>query len=562
MKQFTFILSFCFAISSCNAQNIISNNKSANTSANATNNSKLVVGIVVDQMRYDYLTRFESKYGNGGFKRMMTEGFNCKNNHFNYIPTKTGPGHASINTGTTPSVNGIIGNDWFEKNTMQKLNCVEDNSVEPLGTLSNDGKKSPIQMITSTFADENRLFTQMRGKTIGVSIKHRGAILPAGHSANAAYWWDYDHDGNGNWISSSYYMDQLPKWVNDFNNSGQASSYFKTWNTLYDIESYSESGKDNNDYERIYKGENSTSFPHDLNKLKNDNGGYKIIAESPFGNSLTTDFAIKAIEAESLGQDNITDVITISYSSTDKVGHDYAPNSIEIEDTYLRLDLDLERLFKYLDSSVGVGEYTVFLTSDHGVPHAPMYSKSKKIPSGFFNLNAMLKDINEMLKVEYNQDDLALSRINNQIFLDHQKIEKEGLQLQVIKKQVAKKILSYDLISNVYITTEYNRLIINNDGYQEALLFNGHNQKRSGDVVFTFNPEVFKDTQWNRTGSDHHSGYNYDSHVPLLFFGKGIKQGHTLKRTRIIDIAPTISALLGISFPNGATGMPLEFILD
>ena len=530
-------------------------------SQSQNDNPKLVVGLVVDQMRYDYLTRFYDKYGEGGFKRMVNEGFNCKNNHFNYIPTKTGPGHASVFTGTTPKYHGIIGNDWFDKELKRKVNCVEDNSVEPLGTKSKDGKKSPIQMLATTFADENRLFTQMKGKTIGISIKHRGAILPAGHTANAAYWWDYDHNGNGNWISSTFYMNELPNWVNEFNDSGIAASYFKTWDALYDINTYEESGTDSNTYERIFNGEKQSSFPHNLDQLKNKNDGFKIIANSPFGNSLTTDFTLKAIEEEELGKDNITDILTISYSSTDKVGHDFGPNSKEVEDTYLRLDLELERLFNALDEMVGKGEYTVFLTSDHGAPHVPSYLEDHKIPSGLFDLNALLKDVNEKLFETYNVSNLALSRINNQVFLDHQKIEKHNINSQELKAIISRKLLSYKLISSVHMTSVINKFP-SSLGYQETMLFNGHNQKRSGEILFTFNPEVFKDTPWNRTGTDHHSGYNYDTHVPLLFFGKGINQGTTLKRTNITDIAPTISAILGISFPNASIGQPLEFVID
>ncbi|WP_323789340.1 alkaline phosphatase PafA [Psychroserpens sp.] len=531
------------------------------TSQAQNENPKLVVGIVVDQMRYDYLTRFYDKYGEGGFKRMINEGFNCKNNHYNYIPTKTGPGHASIFTGTTPKYHGIIGNDWYDKELLRNVNCVEDNTVEPLGTDSNDGKKSPAYMLVSTFADENRIFTQMKGKTIGISVKHRGAIFAAGHSANAAYWWDYDHDGKGNWISSSFYMESLPEWVNEFNTSGIAQGYFKTWNPLYDINSYEESGTDANRYERVLKGEHQSVFPHKLEELKIENGGFHMVANSPFGNSLTTDFTLKAIEAEQLGKDSITDVLTVSYSSTDKVGHDYGPNSIEVEDTYLRLDLELERLFNALDDKVGKGEYTVFLTSDHGAPHVPSYLEDNKIPSGLFDLNAMLEDLNAFLFETYKVSDLALSRINNQIYLDHKKIEEHNFDLQAMKNVVSRKLLSYKLISNVYITSAINQFP-ESTGYQEAMLFKGHNQKRSGDVLFIFNTEVFKDSSWNRTGTDHHSGYNYDTHVPLLFFGKGIKHGQTLKRTNITDIAPTMSALLGISFPNASIGDPLDFVID
>ena len=554
---YTFLMLIFF---NCKAQNNGINIHSTMLETTTNSNPKLVVGIVVDQMRYDFLTRYMEKYGEGGFKRMMREGYNCKNHHFNFIPTKTGPGHASIFTGTTPKYHGVIGNDWFDRDLNRRVNCVEDTDVIPLGTVSEDGKKSPKWMKTTTFADENRLFTQMKGKTIGISIKHRGAILPAGHTANAAYWLDYYGDGNGNWISSSFYMNELPQWVTNFNASDITESYFKVWNPLYAISTYTESGTDLNNFERIFKGKTSATFPYDLSELKKENGSFKIIADSPFGNSLTTDFALAAIDAEDLGQDNFTDVLTISYSSTDKVGHDFGPNSIELEDTYLRLDLDLERLFNALDQKVGIGEYTVFLTADHAAPNVPAYLGSKKIPSGLFDESKMHTELNDFIYKTYGIQNVVLSRMNNQLFLDRDKIESNQLDIQVIKKHVALKLLNYKLIDKVYITSEINHFEGPN-GYVENLLANGHNQKRSGDILFVFDPAVFKDTPWNRTGTDHHSGYSYDTHVPLLLFGNGIAKGSTLQHTNVTDIAPTMSALLGISFPNGNIGNPLEFVI-
>ena len=559
MKHFQLLFLILMSFTSCKAQ-VTSEIEKTQNIQNA-NGPKLVVGIVVDQMRYDYLTRFMNRYGEGGFKRMIREGFNCKNNHFNYIPTKTGPGHASIFTGTTPKYHGIIGNDWFEKSLKQNVNCVQDENVSPIGTESKDGKKSPKWMLTTTFGDENRLFTQLKGKTIGVSLKHRGAILSAGHSANAAYWFDYDHNGTGNWITSSFYMNDLPQWVKDFNNSNVAESYFQVWNTLYDINTYTESGSDLNMFERIFKGKESATFPYDLQELKKDNGGFKIIAESPFGNSLTTDFALKAIEAERLGADAITDVLTLSYSSTDKVGHDFGPNSVEVEDTYLRLDLELERLLNALDEMVGKGEFVVFLTADHAAPNVPSYLLSQRIPAGLFDEKAMLLELNDFLLKKYQVADLILSRINNQLFFDREKIKESGLNLEALKVEVANELLTYKLIDKVYVTSSINHFE-GPDGYLENLLRNGHNQKRSGDILFVYEPAVFKDTPWNRTGTDHHSGMNYDTHVPLLFFGKGIMRGETLQHTEITDIAPTISAMLGISFPNSSIGKPLDFVME
>ena len=361
MKNIVSLLLILIIGVSCKAQDIIVKKVEPNITADDSR-PKLIVGIVIDQMRYDYLTRFYSRYGDGGFKRMVNEGFNCKNHHFNYIPTKTGPGHASIFTGTTPKYHGILANDWFDKSLREKVNCVGDNNYQSVGTSNEDGKVSPRQMLTTTFADENRLFTQMKGKTIGVSIKDRGAVLPAGHTANAAYWLDFDlnTESNGNWITSSYYMKELPQWAEEFNASGIINSYFRIWDTYYPIDTYTASGSDLNNFERIFTGIKTATFPYNLETLKSQNGNYKIIAESPFGNNLTTDFALAAIKGEQLGQDSFTDVLTISYSSTDKVGHDFGPNSIEIEDTYLRLDYELERLFNALDTEIGKGEYTVF----------------------------------------------------------------------------------------------------------------------------------------------------------------------------------------------------------
>ncbi|HMQ45220.1 MAG TPA: alkaline phosphatase family protein, partial [Mariniflexile sp.] len=348
MKNLVSFLSVILLLFSCNAQNAVLSNKNE-----TTGKPKLVVGIVVDQMRYDYLTRFYNKYGAGGFKRMMNEGFNCKNNHFNYVPTYTAPGHASVYTGTTPKYHGIIGNDWYDKDIKKMVYCAGDDTVQAVGAETEDGQMSPHRMKTTTFTDENRLFTQMQGKTIGISIKDRGAILPAGHTANAAYWF-YGKD-KGYFISSTFYMNTLPKWVNDFNTSNRAASYLKPWNTLYNIETYTESGSDLNNFEGGFKGKETATFPYDLQVLKDQNGGFDILKATAYGNSIVADFAIAAISGEQLGQDNITDVLTVSFSSTDYVGHNFGVNSKEIEDTYIRLDLDLERFLKALDEKVGKG---------------------------------------------------------------------------------------------------------------------------------------------------------------------------------------------------------------
>ncbi|MDB2385097.1 alkaline phosphatase family protein [Polaribacter sp.] len=521
-----------------------------------TSKPKLVVGIVVDQMRYDYLSRFMDKFGEGGFKRMIKEGYNCKNNHYNYIPTYTGPGHASIYTGTTPRYHGIIANDWYDRDLKKKVNCVDDNSVMPLGTNSNDGKKSPRRMLATTFADENRLFTQMKGKTIGISLKHRAAILPAGHTANAAYWFDYEHNGTGNWISSTYYMKELPMWVKKYNDSKKTASYFKTWDTFYDIETYTESGSDSNNFEKIFKGKKTPTFPYDLDALKNTNGNFKIITNSPYGNNLITDFTINAIEEEALGKDDITDVLTVSYSSTDKVGHEFGVNSKEIEDVYIRLDKDLERLFEALDSKVGKGEYTVFLTADHGAVHIPNFLKSVNIPSGYVITKKISTKLKAFALATFKVDGLIENISNNQIFLNIEVLKEANLDVAVVQEAIVNEIITYDQIYKAYTAKT-----INTSGFSngiELMLQNGYNQKLSGDILMVTHPGHI---YYRKTGTTHGAGFNYDTHVPLLFFGKGIKHGETFEKTNITDIAPTMSALLDISYPNVSSNSPLSYVL-
>ncbi|KJD31533.1 alkaline phosphatase [Tamlana nanhaiensis] len=522
---------------------------------NQNTKPKLVVGIVVDQMRYDYLTRFYNKYAEGGFKRMMNDGFNCKNNHFNYIPTKTGPGHASVFTGSTPKYHGIIANDWYDKYGKTMVYCAGDDSYESVGTTSKDGKMSPHRMKTTTFADENRLFTQMRGKTIGISIKDRGAILPAGHTANAAYW--FRGKDEGVFISSTFYMNDLPKWVKDFNNLNVADTYLKTWDTFFDIETYTESGDDLNTFEGGYRGKDEAIFPYNLKKLHKINGGYDILKATPYGNSIVADFAIAALKGEALGKDDITDVLTVSFSSTDYVGHNFGVNSKEVEDTYIRLDRDLERFFKALDAEVGKGEYTVFLTADHGAVEVPSYLKSKHIPSGYLNNRETRKKFEAFLTETFGVEDLIENISNDQIFLNYDQVKKTGKTLSEVQDVMVNELIQYDGVYKVYSATTMS----NNDftSGMEELLQKGYNQKYSGDILVVSNPGFIS---YSKTGSTHGSGFNYDTHVPLLFFGKGIKHGETLQKTVIPDIAPTVSALLGISFPNGSTGQPLEFVLD
>jgi len=515
----------------------------------------MVVGIVVDQMRYDYLTRFEPHFGNDGFKRMLDQGFNCKNNHFNYIPTYTGPGHASVYTGTTPKYHGIISNNWYDKELKTSVYCASDFYARSVGTKSRAGKMSPHRMLATSFADENRLFTQLRGKTIGVALKDRGAILPAGHTANAAYW--FHGADEGQWITSDFYMEELPAWAKEFNASKKAVDYLTIWDTYKPVATYIESGSDLNAFEGGFKGKETATFPYDLAKLKDYNNGYDILKATPYGNSLTLDFAIEAIKGEHLGEDNNTDVLALSFSSTDYVGHNFGVNSKEVQDTYVRLDKDLERLFKFLDAHVGKGEYTVFLTADHGAVDVPSYLQSLNIPAGYLNNSQRKAQFTEFLRDTFGTEKIVQNVSNNQIFLNTKELQRLNLNKRDVALAIADEQLNYQNIAKVFTGSTLTENNFSNG--IESLLQNGYNQKRSGDVILV---DDIAHISYSLTGSTHGSGLNYDTHVPLLFYGKGIRQGSTTKKTVITDIAPTISALLGISFPNAATGEPISEVID
>ncbi|QLG45988.1 alkaline phosphatase PafA [Costertonia aggregata] len=516
---------------------------------------KLVVGIVVDQMRYDYLTRFWNHYGTGGFKRLISEGYNCKNNHFNYAPTSTGPGHASVYTGTTPAIHGIIGNNWYDKEQDKSVYCAGDSGYQSVGTESDAGQMSPHRMNVTTITDELRLHNQMRGKTIAIALKDRGAVLPGGHTANGAYWL---HGGDeGKWISSTYYMGKLPKWVDDFNASGIIQSYKKPWVTIKDINTYVESGSDNNLFEGVFETETTPTFPHNTPNLLSKTSDFDIIKYTPYGNSLTADFAIAALEGESLGKDSITDFLAVSFSSTDYVGHKFGVNSKEIQDTYIRLDMDLERLLNTLDQHVGAGEYTVFLSADHGAIEVPAYLKSLKIPSGYLTSDDLKTKFNDFLNFTFGTADVVKNFSNSQFFLDHKIIKNLDIDLEEAQDKIAAELLNYDDVEKVY--TAHQMWKNNYTNGIPYILQNGFNQKRSGDILITTKPGYIN---YAKTGSTHGSPQIYDTHVPLLFFGKGIKKGSTTKRTEIPDIAPTIASLLGVSFPNGTTGSVISEVLE
>jgi len=553
-KTYTFLMLLIF-ITSCLAQTNIARQKENSIISSLNKRPKLVIGIVIDQMRYDYLTRFYDKYTDKGFKRLINEGFSCKNAHFNYIPTYTAVGHTSIYTGTTPMYHGVIGNNWYDKYKKKYIYCVDDDDFESVGT-TDGGKKSPHRMLVTTITDELRLHQNMNGKTVSIAIKDRSSVLPAGHTANAAYW--YNGEGDGKWITSSFYMKELPNWVQRFNDLKKPDMYLsKPWNTLYDINSYTESISDDNAYERRFKGEEAPVFPHNLPELKQKNGGNELLKATPFGNSFTADFAKAAILGEQLGQDGFTDFLAISFSSTDYIGHQFGVDAKEIEDTYLRLDKELASFFNFLDEKVGKGNYTLFLTADHAAVQVPSYLQDLKIPSGYFDAKGFKKFVNTITLNRFKSDNLVENISNFQIFLNKKKIKVLDLDIHKVVKILVDETINFE---GVYKTVAAQTLQQSNftSGVLQ-LLQNGYNQKFSGDVLIIPNPSI---VSYPHSGSTHGSGYNYDTHVPLIFYGKGIKKGKTSRYIPIIDIAPTLSNLLQISLPNAASGKVIEEVLD
>lgn len=516
----------------------------------AADSPKLVVGIVVDQMRYDYLPVYWDKFGDDGFKRLINQGFSFENNHFNYFPTYTGPGHAAVYTGTTPSVNGIVGNKWYDRNIDGGMYVVSDSTVTPVGTDSKAGKMSPKNLLSTTVTDKLKSVSP-ESKVIAISIKDRGAVLPAGHLGDAAYWYNGE---SGNFISSSWYGQELPQWVKAFNEQGLARKYSnQTWNTLLPKEQYTESNVDDTPYETTFSNEEDPVFPHDLGENRGEE--YGIISSSPFGNTVVKELAKAAVEGEDLGVDSVTDFLAISFSSTDYVGHRYGPHSIELQDTYLRLDREMADLLSFLDEKVGKGNYTIMLTSDHGAVDVPQELIDKNLPGGYFDSDTTISQLKTYLQSEYGQEKWVESYTNQQVYLDRDLIAEKEVDLEEIQNKVADYLQQFDGVLST--NTAHNFQHYDYTGSQQGMYQRGFMFDRSGDVYIQLK-SGWLDTSYP-TGTSHGSPYNYDTHVPLIFYGWGVPQGASSEKTVISQIAPTISNMLDIPLPSGSPADILEF---
>lgn len=512
---------------------------------------KLVVGIVIDQMRWDYLYRYYDRYAvNGGFRRMLGQGFSCENTLINYTPTVTACGHSSIYTGTVPAIHGITGNIWWDRQLSRAVYCTEDKTVSTVGSNSTLGQQSPRNLLVTTICDELRLATNFRSKAIGISLKDRGGILPAGHSANAAYWYD---NSVGTWISSTYYMQSLPAWVQQFNGNKWPDKYFaQGWNLLYPAATYLQSEQQNKPYINQMFGK---SFPYDLTGLIGK--GYSSLPYTPYGNTLTTEFAKAAIINEQLGADQFPDIVAISYSSPDYIGHSFGPNSLEAEDGFLRLDKELGGLLDFLDQKVGKNQYLLFLSADHGVSQIPEYLNENKLPAGRVFMNKVVDTINKNLSVKYGIPKIIVSVDNYQLHFNNRALD----SVKVDKKALNETILAY-LSVTPGVLRAFPISELNIQPLPETIrksLNNGYYPRRNGEIQVILQSHFID--AFSSTGTTHGLWNPYDAHIPLLWYGWGIRQGKTNREINMTDIAPTVAALLHIQMPSGTSGRVIEEVM-
>lgn len=512
---------------------------------------KLVVGVVVDQMRWDYLYRYQERFGDNGFKRLMREGFNCENTMLNYIPAVTAIGHTSIYTGSVPAIHGIAGNDFHIDG--KQTYCTDDAAVATVGSNSDAGKMSPHNLKVTTIGDELHLATNYRSKVISVSLKDRASILPGGHTADGAYWFDAE---TGNFITSTYYRKDLPGWLKQFNDRQLAKHYLsQDWETLYPTESYKNSTADNNSYENPFPGADTPTMPVATSKLM-DSEGLGLIRNTPYGNTLTIDLALAAIDGERLGNRGETDMLAVSLSSTDYIGHQFGTYAIETEDTYLRLDRDIARLLAALDQEIGKGEYLLFLTADHAAAHNFKFLTDKGIPAGGWDIEKTKAALNSHLKAEFKTDcNLVSGLLNYQIFLDNEKIDSLGIS----KENVVAAAIDYiKRGEGVYCAVEQeNAGTATLPSPIKDRIVNGYYPGRSGEIQIIMQPGWYGLESEATGGTDHGVWHPYDTHVPLIFFGSGINPGATFTPVEITDIAATVCALLHIQMPDGCIGKPV-----
>ena len=526
-----------------------------NLLAQETKKPKLIVGIVVDQMCYDYLYRYQANFCKTGFNRFLNQGMNIRNILYNFVPTYTGPGHASIYTGSVPADHGIIGNEWYDRKTSSIINCVTDKRESTVGSISTDGQRSPRNLKTYTITDQLKL-TYPSARVISISYKDRSAILPGGHLSDGSYWFDY---ATGTFITSSFFKKELPLWVQQFNAKNNAKSYTKNWDLLLSKDHYT--SIDKSPYELIIGGKTSAEFPYNFLEMGNEASANQLFTISPFANTLLTDLALESLKNEKLGEDLQTDILCISYSTPDIAGHAFGPYSLEIEDMYLRLDLEISRLLTALSAKCGANGFTVFLTADHAVVPVPQMLIDKNLPGGYLFLDSKLSALGAKC-VEKFGDNLIEKEENQNIYLNKTRISSLNLSINLIADYIRDEIRTWPEVKAVYTSKE----LIEDNGANntwKTMIQNGYDFERSGEIIFTLEPGYLlksSDTPSAHQGTSHGSSFSYDTHVPLLWYGKNITKGDVFTPYQIIDIAPTLSHLLNLQQSGAMTGIPIQEI--
>ena len=517
---------------------------------------KLIVQLVVSQMRFDYISRYWDKFGDNGFKLLVNEGTYCRNARYNYLLTQAYPGLATIATGTNPSVHGIIADKWFNRNTGNEVEATADDKVNTVGGSFFSGKYSAKNLVTSTFGDELKL-NNANSKVVSIALDAGSAILLGGHSANGMYWFDTE---KGLWVSSSYYTDALPAWVDTFNSKGFAKLYTdREWKALQPIQEYEEA-----DTAAVKSDEKKKSLAEKLKGMMDGIIGkpqpktdFKVLLENPYGNLLTKDLAIAAVVGENLGADEHPDLLCITFSANRFIGGKFGPHSIEMEDTYLRLDRELAHFLEFINSTVGKENCLFILTSDQGVASTPDYLEKSKIPGGYFDPKKAMILLGSYLNALYGQGNWITGYHDKQIYLNRKLIEDSNLNLADFQQKVADFMLEFSGVSNS--TTAHN---LQNGNFANGIMVkfqNSYNQRRSGDVIINLEPGW---VERNGKVTSANSPYDYDSHVPLIFYGWKAKRKSVLNPVYINDLAPTLSILLGITWPNGATGTPIKEMIE
>ncbi|BDD05784.1 alkaline phosphatase family protein [Aureibacter tunicatorum] len=512
---------------------------------------KLIVSIVVDQMRYDYLDRFKELYTQDGFNRLRKNGFDFRNTHYNYIPTRTAPGHASLFTGTTPSRHGIGGNGWFDKNLKKGIFSISDTTVHLISHRNKSkgsASYSPANLLASTVGDELKLATYGESKVIGIGIKARASVLTSGHAADAAYW-----ISGGELVTSSYYRDSLPQWAISFNGKERTEELLKDgWPLLLPVDQYPASLVSNDNRKEEYSiTEQSPVFPYTFGRNEHD-----LIGTTPFGNTLLTEAAIACIEGEDLGQGDVSDFLIIGYSATDYIGHRYGAGSLEMMDAYLRLDRDIGYLIDALDQKVGDGNYVIVLTADHGGMHTSEHLSDHHFHTGLTQKNQLREHLNNYFQQKYGLTDIVLRLKDEQVYLDFEQATRKGITKEEVEEIALNWFKKQEGIRDVVSKTDLLSRSFKNDEVRQ-MLKRGVYPSRSGDVFFMHEPGW----QSKYMAANHGTAYTYDTHVPNVWYGWKIPQGESVERKEITSIAPTLSMMFRVSLPNASSTVPLKEVL-